>query len=360
MTIVRRNEDVIVVPQRSVAANLKIAVVIPCYRVTRSIEQVIQGIGSEVAMIVCVDDACPDNSGSFIAARFATDPRVSVVSNEKNLGVGGAVCHGYHVAIDARADIIVKLDGDGQMEPGLIPNLVAPIAAGDADYVKGNRFFSIETILPMSFVRIVGNAGLSFITKLSSGYWDLFDPTNGFTAIEARVAALLPLDKLHRRFFFESDMLFRLSIVRARILEMPMMSKYADEKSNLSEMRTLLTFPALHARNLWKRICYNYFLRGFSIASLNLVMGLVLFCFGITFGLFQWAQSIAQDQVSTAGTVMLAALPTLLGLQLMLAFLAYDIAMVPTRAIHPDINPSFGPAGLPPPQNPNSQRRSTI
>lgn len=321
---------------------LKVAVVIPCYRVTRSIEQVIARIGPDVATIICVDDACPDHSGAFIASRFASDRRVIVVANPENLGVGGAVCHGYRIALREKANIIVKIDGDGQMDPAMLPNLIAPIVNQEADYVKGNRFFSIETLLPMSLTRIIGNAGLSFITKLSTGYWNLFDPTNGFTAIEARVLALIPLDKVHRRFFFESDMLFRLAILRARVLELPMASTYGDEKSNLSELKTMFTFPGLHARNLWKRIVYNYFLRGFSIASLNLVLGLLMFCFGATFGAVQWWHSIALGQVSTAGTVMLAALPVLLGLQLLLAFLAHDIAMVPIRPIHPDIGTAAG------------------
>jgi glycosyltransferase involved in cell wall biosynthesis len=284
-----------------------------------------------------VDDACPDGSASAIARCAAADPRVRLLAREANGGVGAATCSGYRAAIDAGADIIVKLDGDGQMDPRLIPYFARPIANGDADYVKGNRFFSIETLLQMSPMRIVGNAGLSFITKLSTGYWDLFDPTNGFTAIEARVAEALPLEKLSRRFFFESDLLFRLGVLRARVVELPMVGHYGRERSSLSEWKALCTFPFLHLRNLWKRVLYTYFLRSFSIASLNLILGFVLLLFGVGFGAIHWIESYEGGMVSSPGTVMLAALPILLGLQMLLSFLSHDVAMVPSTAIHPKL-----------------------
>jgi glycosyltransferase involved in cell wall biosynthesis len=237
--------------------------------------------------------------------------------------------------LEAHADVIVKIDGDGQMDPRLITQFAAPIVSGEADYVKGNRFFSVETLFEMSRVRIIGNAGLSFVNKLSTGYWDLFDPTNGYTAIHARVLEAVPLEKLHPRFFFESDLLFRLGILRARVIELPMVGHYGAEKSSLNEMQALFTFPMLHLRNVIKRILYSYFLRGFNLASLNLVAGLVLIAFGLTFGGWEWRKSLVSGQVATAGTVMLAGLPILVGLQMLLVFLAHDVATVPTAPIHP-------------------------
>jgi dolichol-phosphate mannosyltransferase len=315
-----------------------IAVVIPCYRVTRSITRVISRIGPEVSWIICVDDACPEGSGRIVREQCASDPRVSVITRERNGGVGAATCTGYAAAVKAGAEVIVKIDGDGQMDPTLIADFAAPIARGEADYVKGNRFFSIETLLEMPRARILGNAGLSFITKLSTGYWDLFDPANGYTAIHAGVIEAIPLEKVHPRFFFESDLLFRLGILRARVIELPMVGHYSNEKSNLSETRTLMTFPMLHLRNFVKRILYMYFLRGFNLASLNLVMGAVLTVFGALFGIVKWWQSLELGQVATAGTVMLAGLPVLVGLQMLLVFLAHDLAIVPTEAIHPKLH----------------------
>jgi dolichol-phosphate mannosyltransferase len=332
----RLTENVVESVAASVATPV-VAVVVPCYKVRDRVLDVLSRIGPEASAVFCVDDGCPEGTGNHIAANCSSDPRIRVIFHEQNRGVGGAMCTGYTAALEFGADVIVKIDGDGQMDPRLIPSLIAPILDGDADYVKGNRFFSIETVRQMSASRVIGNAGLSFLTKLSTGYWDLFDPTNGFTAIAASVARELPLEKIHKRFFFESDMLFRLGTVRARIVELPMMSFYDSGESNLSEVKALLTFPFLHLRNFMKRVAYSYFLRGFSAASLNLVFGLGLVAFGGIFGTVEWIAASQQGVAATPGTVMLAALPVLLGIQMLLAFLSYDVAMVPKRPIHPQI-----------------------
>ena len=317
-------------------ANTVVAVVIPCFRVSGTIISVIREVLREniVSMVFCVDDACPDESGQIARQAFRDDSRVNVIFMTTNRGVGGATKVGYEAALSAGANIIVKLDGDGQMTPHHIPELVSPIIRGEADYVKGNRFFSLSSVSSMPLVRKIGNAALSFFNKLSSGYWNLFDPTNGYTAIEARVAAQIPFDKVNDRFFFEQDLLFRLSTVRACVVEMPMTAVYADEKSNLKVFQSLCRFPVLHAINGCKRIFYNYFLRNFSLASINLILGFLFLVAGVGFGTFQWTRSIALERAATAGTVMLAALPIILGIQLLLNFLAYDIAMVPREAIH--------------------------
>jgi glycosyltransferase involved in cell wall biosynthesis len=265
------------------------------------------------------------------------DPRVKVLRNPKNMGVGGAVQTGYRAALADDMDVVVKIDGDGQMPPSLLPLLVAPIIAGEADYVKGNRFFSIEDVKTMPAVRIIGNAGLSFLTKLSTGYWSLFDPTNGYTAIHAAVLARLPLDRIAERYFFESDMLFRLNVLRARVVDMPMAAVYRDEKSNMRISRVVLPFLRGHLRNLGTRILYNYFLRDFQIASLELVLGLTAILFGASFGAWLWLINAERSVNTPAGPVMLAALPILTGMQLLLAFIGFDIRAEPTRAIHPSL-----------------------
>jgi len=156
----------------------------------------------------------PDASGKFVK-EHCHDLRVHVIYHESNLGVGGAVMTGYRAALKDGADIIVKIDGDGQMDASLISNFIEPILAGEADYTKGNRFFNLEEIRSMPGLRLFGNAVLSFMTKLSSGYWDLFDPTNGYTAIHVDVARHLPFNKISSRYFFETDMLFRLNTLRS-------------------------------------------------------------------------------------------------------------------------------------------------
>ena len=306
-----------------------IAAVIPCYKVTAQICDLIRIIGAEVDAIIVVDDCCPEKSGAMVE-KNCNDPRVRVIYHAINQGVGGAVLTGYQAAVAAGADVIVKLDGDGQMDPALIPAFVAPILCGDADYTKGNRFFEIETIRQMPMIRIIGNIGLSFLTKLSSGYWNLFDPTNGYTAISAKVAERLPLDKISRRYFFESDMLFRLNTMRAVVMDIPMFAKYEEEQSNLKVSSELPRFLFNNLRNLGKRIAYNYFIRNFNYATLELLFGLPLLGFGVIFGAISWIGQSHQGTLASAGTVMLAALPIIMGLQLILGFVNYDMASVPS------------------------------
>ncbi|MFZ2313141.1 MAG: glycosyltransferase family 2 protein [Methylobacter sp.] len=311
----------------------KIVVVIPCYRVTNHVLDVIARVGPEVSTIFVVDDCCPDGSGDLIT-KNCTDSRVVVLRNPQNLGVGGAVLAGYRAAIEAGVDVIVKIDGDGQMDPSLIPAFVGPIIAGEADYTKGNRFFDLEELRAMPKMRLFGNAVLSFMTKLSSGYWDLFDPTNGYTAIHIDVARHLPFEKISCRYFFETDMLFRLNTLRAVVVDVSMAAKYGDEVSNLKISKIVGEFLVKHVRNFSKRIFYNYYLRDMSLASIELPLGLVLLISGGSFGVYHWINSIKEGVTTPAGTVMLAALPILMGTQLILAFLGYDIANVPRRPFH--------------------------
>ena len=316
-----------------ISSDAKIAVVIPCYKVKPHILDVIANIGSEVSKIYVVDDCCPEQSGSHVEEN-CSDPRVVVVRNAQNQGVGGAVMAGYQAAIADDMDIFVKIDGDGQMDPDLLPTFVAPILSGEADYTKGNRFFDLEEIRQMPKIRLFGNAALSFMTKLSSGYWDLFDPTNGFTAIHRDVARHLPFHKISRRYFFETDMLFRLNTLRAVAIDIPMDAKYADEVSNLKISKIVGEFFFKHMRNLGKRIFYSYYLRDMSLASIELPLGLILVATGGIFGLSHWASSIHSGVTSSAGTVMLSALPVILGTQFILAFIGHDVQSVPKRAFH--------------------------
>lgn len=314
----------------------KIAVVIPCFKVKKQILSVISKIGVEVQKIYVVDDKCPEQSGEFVK-KNCKDKRVVVLFNEVNQGVGGAMITGYQKAIEDNMLIVVKIDGDGQMDPHLIQFFIKPIVAGNADYTKGNRFFNLEFLKKMPTVRLIGNAGLSFITKISSGYWDIMDPTNGYTAIHTNILRVLPLDKIDKRYFFESDMLFRLNTVRAVVLDIPMMAKYEDEKSNLKVGKILVEFPLKHLNRLFKRIFYNFFLRDFNIGTINLIFGLILSAFGLFFGLYNWLFSYSTGQSTPTGTIMLSILPIILGFQMILFFVNYDMMNVPKKPIHNSI-----------------------
>lgn len=311
----------------------KIAVVIPAYKVSNHIIEVISEIGKDVDAIYVVDDACPEESGKLVSSKIK-DKRVRVITHSSNQGVGGAVISGYKAALKDGADVIVKLDGDGQMDPALIKDLVFPIVEGKADYTKGNRFDSITGLRQMPGIRIFGNGALSLMTKISTGYWNVTDPTNGFTAIHSEVLAGIDMEMLSKRFFFESDLLFRLSLARAVVWDIPMESRYGTEKSNLKISRALFEFTFKHGVNFHKRLFYNYYLREMSAASIELPLGILMSWWGLLFGIAKYVESLESGTPATAGTVMLSAVPLILGIQLILAFVSYDIASVPKRVRH--------------------------
>ena len=316
---------------------MKIAVAIPCYKVTQHVLGVIAAIGPEVHTIYAVDDACPDGSGPFIEANNQ-DPRVRVLYNPENRGVGGAIVTAYKAAIADGMDIVVKIDGDGQMNPALLPQFVRPLLKRRADYAKGNRFYRPESVQNMPSMRLFGNAVLSFLTKVSCGYWNVMDPTNGYTAVRTKVLTELPLDKLERRYFFETDMLFRLYTVRAVVKDIPMDSVYADEESNLKIGKVLPEFLRKHFSRLGRRYVYNYLIRDFNVGTIYSLMGGLLIIGGALFGIVQWVLGNQNNQPASSGTVMLAALPILIGIQCLIAFVHYDVDNVPSEPLSLDFD----------------------
>ena len=307
---------------------ISIAVIIPAYKVSKQIKQLVQSIGSEVSHIIIVDDKCPENSGELVL-KGVVDSRVEVLFNQKNMGVGGAVIAGYRRAMELEAEIVVKIDGDGQMDPALIPRIVEPLILGTFGYSKGNRFTSVDAISSMPKMRIVGNLLLSFMTKVSTGYWKMFDPNNGFTAIKTSVLSTIPLSKIDSRYFFESDMLFRLGLERIPICDVPMNSIYGDEKSNLIIRKIFFDFLIKHFRNTIKRIVYSYYLRDFTLASIELPLALILFLFGTVEGGMAWFHSASSHLPTPAGTIILSALSLIVGMQMLLSFLDFDVSNSP-------------------------------
>jgi dolichol-phosphate mannosyltransferase len=319
------------VQTRAKRAAAGVWVVIPCYRVTAHIADVLATVPAWVEGIVCVDDACPDGSGDLIAA--IANPRVRLVRLDANQGVGGATLAGYAAAIEAGARILVKLDGDGQMDPAFLSQLVAPILLGEADYAKGNRFTTASHLRAMPAMRTFGNAALSMIAKVSTGYWGVFDPTNGFTALEASVARLVIDRPIDRRYFFETDLLYHLGNVRAVVRDVPIPARYADERSNLKIISILAPFAFKHLRNAVRRVIGQYFVRDLNIASLETALGLPLILFGLFYGL-SWMHR-PHVGPAPAGVVMMAALPVIIGVQLLLQAVTYDVQSAPSEPIHP-------------------------
>jgi glycosyltransferase involved in cell wall biosynthesis len=307
---------------------IRIAAVIPTYKTIGHIINVIKAIGPEVDSIIVVDDACPQHTGRYVSQN-CSDSRVNVLYHNKNKGVGGAVITGYLHALENNADIIVKLDSDGQMDPHDLPEIVAPIINGYADYSKGNRFYDIDHVKGMPIIRLIGNAGLTFLSKLSSGYWSIFDPTNGYTAIHRKALSNLNLNKVAHGYFFESDMLFRLNLIRAVVVDVPIKARYEDETSSLSISSETGRFFSGHSINFIKRIFYTYYLRDFTVASIQLMIGTILLIFGTIFGARAWIHGIQIGSPATAGTVMIAALSIFIAIEFILAFFVYDYQMVP-------------------------------
>lgn len=308
---------------------MNISVVIPSYKVSKHILDVIKDIPNFVNHIIVIDDKCPQNSGNI--AETSTDNRVIVCYHEINQGVGGAVVTGYKKALEINSDIVIKIDGDGQMDVNYMKKLIQPIVDGRADYTKGNRFTDFKALRQMPKIRLFGNSGLSFLVKASSGYWNMMDPTNGYTAINKHALEELDLDNLAKRYFFESDMLINLNIENAVVKDVDIPAKYGDEESNLSVTKTLFGFPPKLFKGLCKRIFLKYFIYDFNMLSLYLLLGLPMVLFGLGWGTYKWIEAIITGVETSTGTVMLSVLPIILGTQFLLQAISIDINNIPKK-----------------------------
>ena len=305
----------------------------PAFKSSDHILDVLSRVPDIVSKVIVIDDACPDGTGNLVVSKIK-DKRVEVVFNDNNLGVGGAVIVGLKKALESQAEIIVKIDSDGQMYPEDIPRLIRPIVNTEADYSKGNRFNSLDDLQEMPKSRVFGNAVLSLMSKMSTGYWSITDPTNGFFAISRGALEQINLGKLRQRWFFESDILFRLSIIRAVVADVPIKARYSDEKSNLKISKVIFEFINRHTINFLKRIFYIYYLREWSVASFELPAALMLTLGGVIAGVNLWTQASTIGEAATVGQVMLAVLPIILGFQLLLSVLGLDVANEPKRPLH--------------------------
>ena len=309
------------------------ATVIPAYRVERDIESVLQSLPAYLKHIIVVDDASPDSSADLITAAAKKDKRITLIRHPQNLGVGGAMISGFRKALELGAKIIIKVDGDGQMDPTHIPALITPLIQGKADYAKGNRFRDFQSLQQMPFVRRIGNLGLSFLTKAATGYWNIFDPTNGFFAVRAEVLAQLPLDEIDHRYYFETSMLANLYLLGATVMDVPIPARYGNETSHLSIRRTLFEFPAKLLVTFLRRILLKYYIYDFSMMSLYLLTGVPLLLFGGIFGSIKWIQYASQNIPAPTGTVMLPTLCVILGIQILLSAMEIDLNSAPRKTL---------------------------
>jgi dolichol-phosphate mannosyltransferase len=306
---------------------VRVGVVLPAYRAERSVAAVIAGLPLEISDVFVVDDASPDGTAAVVGA--LSDSRVRLLRHDSNRGVGGALKTGYRAALEAGCEIIVKVDSDGQMDPAFLPDLVRPLLTGEAGYAKGNRLWSLSAARGMPFPRLVGNLFLSMATKAVSGYWNVLDPTNGFTAARADVLSRLDLAHVQDGYFFETSMLVELHLLRVPVRDILMPARYHDStESSLRLVPTSLEFGGRLVLSLLRRLALEYILLDIRPGSILGACGALLTLFGAVFGGYHWYVGEVTGQNSLPGTVMVAAVPFIVGLQLLLQALLLDIGEV--------------------------------
>ena len=308
-----------------------IAVVIPCYNVAKHIKDVICNIPDSISYIIAVNDCSKDDTEAILLKLANENKRIIYIRHEVNQGVGGAMISGYKRSMELNADITIKMDGDGQMDASYIPALVKPLVHDKADFTKGNRFRELKALQAMPLSRRIGNLGLSFIIKAASGYWNVFDPTNGFTAIKNETLKSMNFNKIHKRYYFETSVLIELYYANAVVKDIPMKAKYGDEVSGLSRTKTLFQFPPKLFIAFIRRLILKYFLFDFNIASIYTIFGLPLFLFGLYYGITNFLKYSRNDIGAPTGTVVIPTLLIILGFQLLSSAVTYDITNYPKK-----------------------------
>lgn len=309
---------------------MRVAVVIPYYNAALQIPRVIAKLPDFVETVIIVNDRSPEPLPQD-RIKEVIDPSTvcHVLENPKNLGVGGATKAGFVKALELGVDVVVKVDADDQMDLAYMPALLDGVLSGHAQMAKGNRFRDFQALKAMPKARKIGNLGLSFLIKVATGYWNNFDPTNGFLAIRTDTLARLDLSKLANRYYFETSLLAELYFLQVRVKDVPMPAIYGDEKSNMNVWKMPFLFGRKLFVTFWKRILKTYFLYDFNIGSIYILFGLPLFLFGVIYGVFEWIRYASADVLAPTGTIMMVTLSIILGFQLLLQAIQYDIIQAP-------------------------------
>jgi glycosyltransferase involved in cell wall biosynthesis len=284
-----------------------------------------------VKSIIVVDDGSPDLTGSIL--KKISDPRLIILTHEQNRGVGAAMITGYDHAVAIGADILVKMDGDDQMDPDKLSDLIFPIVHQEADFTKGNRFLHQTQLQSMPVTRRIGNWGLTFMVKAASGYWQIFDPTNGYTAMHRCVWQNINKTRVARDYFFESSLLTEMRYINAVVEDVYIPARYQDEVSSMSIWKVLFSFPLRLLKATVRRFIYQYYLYNFSFGSLALILGMLFILFGFVWGIVYWRESQITGIPATTGTVLIAVLPIILGVQLLLQAISQDMAEIPRKPL---------------------------
>jgi glycosyltransferase involved in cell wall biosynthesis len=289
---------------------------------------VLATIPDYVDRVIAVDDGSRDDTLKAVEA--VNDPRVEVLRHDHNRGLGAAMRTGLARGAERGADLLVKVDGDGQMDLASLSNLLDALVDDPRyGYAKGNRFVDQKALSRMPRLRLIGNFVLTFLTKLASGYWYVVDPQNGYLVIRRGVWERLDPDRISDGYFFENDMLVGLNILDIPVKDVPIEARYGDERSYLRVRRVLFAFAFLLIARTFYRVYTKYMLRDFSPIALFLLAGIPLFVWGIAFGAYQWWIHLQQGTVTPTGTVIVSVVPLILGFQLILQALVLDIQNSP-------------------------------
>jgi dolichol-phosphate mannosyltransferase len=306
-------------------SNKSISVIIPAFNIGENIIDFLKRIPEYVDQIYLIDDCCPLRTGKIAEERKSEFKKLNIFYNHKNLGVGGAVKVGYRESLKSNIDIIVKIDGDNQMNPDEINKLVEPLLNAEYQYAKGNRFLNRDEIENYPKARFYGNIFLSFMSKLSSGYWDIFDPINGYTAITKESLKILNLKKIDDGYFFESDMLFNLYLKKFKVKDIPVEIKYfKNQIQNMSLIRESFNFLFKNISRSFKRVKLTYFNNNFTLGSFFSGMFFLSAIFTIFYGGFNYLYHYILNEFAPTGVVVISSIFLLLMFLSLMIFLILD------------------------------------
>lgn len=306
--------------------NKTIAVVIPCYKVEHHIKKVIDEIPDYVDYIFAVNDCSPDATQAVLDKIEESNAKLVVLQHTYNQGVGGGMVTGFKACLEKNIDIVIKIDGDGQMDMAFMPKLIEAVIDGKYDFAKGDRVRNRRMLEKMPAIRRFGNLGLTFLVRIASGYWKISDPANGYLCITLSTLKKLDLSRLSKRFFFESSLIAELYYTGAKIKDVPMPSIYGDEKSNLSIWKVLFSFPTKLMKVYIRRLVTQYFIDDFNINSVYLLTGLPMFLFGVIFGIVKWIYYANLGTGAPTGTIVISLITIIMGFQLILSFIQNDMS----------------------------------
>ena len=302
-----------------------VSVIVPAYNEEKLIANVLKTIPGFVDHIVVVDDASSDRTGEIVKSKQEGDSRIAYVRHPENTGVGGAIATGYKWARDKGIDISVVMAGDAQMDPRDLPGLLNPIADGEVDYSKGNRLFTGKAWRVIPKGRYFGNAILSFLTKIASGYWHVADSQSGYGAVALQVLKTVDLESIYKRYGMPNDLLVKLNVYHFRVRDVPINPIYGiGEKSGLKIYKIVFTLSFLLLKLFFWRLKEKYIIRDFHPLVLFYLLGFVLTPIGVAFGLYLLIFRIFVGPVE-ATSALFAAFFAISGLQSLFFAMWFDM-----------------------------------